>query len=435
MRWNWRKTVSGIVRLGIVLLAFSFVIQNLTLLDNLYSIPFPIGSFLLLVFVIAILYDIYITAEWYFTWLKNRKRLGSIIYVLIHFCIYSMIFYTILSVPVPILSSSDQTAVSQPAIIEKISPTAQDDIRAMPGNNSQGHYNGTAENSELTDTGRSEKDNAGSSGESAQDSSSGYTSYYMTSPKTVNYEYVLRGNQCQIQYTVYGGLNEYLKNQPRYLKYSPNQSKPTDIDFIKRDLDNKEQKTLLDPLIEKIREAAPNKDDQARIAVSFVQHIDYDFEGLKTGTIKGKYPYEVLYTDCGVCSEKSELLAYILRELGYSIAIFRFKSEKHDAVGIKCPQQYSYRNTGYCFVESTSPSIITDSSGDYTMTENSTNKLTTMPEVLEICDGNSFDSVSEEYNDAVTWNNIGTGKVLDEETYKIWLSLVNKYGMKTTKSA
>jgi hypothetical protein len=450
MRWNWRKTVSGIVRLGVVLLTFSFVIQNLAFLDDLYSIPLPVGSLLLLVLVIAILYDIYITAEWYFTWLKNRKRLGSIIYVLIHFFLYSMIFYAILSVPMPILLQPDQPTVSQPVTIENITTSTPDNIRVMPGNSPPGQFNGTIENTELTDISKSEKDNIESglsaedepgSGEAdnahtetAQDNISGYTSYYVTSPKTINCKYILRGNNSQIQYTVYGGLNEYLKSQPRYLKYSVNQSPPTDIDFIKRDLDNREQKILLDPLIEKIQDITPCKDDQARIAISLVQHIDYDFEGLKTGTIKGKYPYEVLYTGCGICSEKSELLAYMLRELGYGVAIFRFKTEKHDAVGIKCPQQYSYRNTGYCFVESTSPSIITDSSGDYIMTENSTNKLATMPEILEICDGSSFDSISEEYNDAITWNSIGTGKVLDEDTYNMWISLVNKYGMKTTKS-
>ena len=253
----------------------------------------------------------------------------------------------------------------------------------------------------------------------------------MTNPKTVNYEYVLRGTHSQISYIVYGGMNSYLKGQPRYITYRGDQPQPTDIDFIMRNLDNEEQQYLLDPLVKKIQDITPNKNDQARIAISLVQNINYDIDSLRSGEIKEKYPYEVLYTGCGVCSEKSELLAYLLRGLGYEVAMFRFKEEKHAAVGIKGPQQYCYRDTGYCFVESTSPSIVTDSSGDYVV-GNSTTKLTTMPEVLIICNGNSFDGVSEEYNDALTWNTIGTGKVLDEDTYNIWLSLVNKYGIKTT---
>jgi hypothetical protein len=183
-------------------------------------------------------------------------------------------------------------------------------------------------------------------------------------------------------------------------------------------------------LVEEIQNITSNKDDQARIAISLVQNINYDWDGFKSGNTNGKYPYEVLYTCCGVCSEKSELLAYLLRGLGYEVVIFRFETESHDAVGIKCPQQYSYKDTGYCFVESTSPTIITDSSGDYV----GVGKLTTTPEILKICDGNSFEGVSEEYNDAVTWNSIGNGKVLDEHNYNRWLSLVNKYGIKTTEN-
>jgi len=260
-------------------------------------------------------------------------------------------------------------------------------------------------------------------------------SQYMSSPKTVNYEYVLRGKHSSMSYTVYGGMNNQLKGLPREITYYA--TPPTNLDFIMRDLNDEDQKQLLNPLIEEIQNITSNKDDQARIAISLVQNIDYDWDGFKSGNIEGKYPYEVLYTGCGVCSEKSELLVYLLRDLGYGVVVFRFDASGdfpgHDAVGIKCPQQYSYRGTGYCFVESTTPSIITDSSGDYSTVGTSTTKLTNMPEVLKICDGNSFDSVSEEYNDAVTLNSIRNGKVLDKYNYNRWLSLVNKYGIKTTE--
>jgi hypothetical protein len=63
---------------------------------------------------------------------------------------------------------------------------------------------------------------------------------------------------------------------------------------------------------------------------------------------------------------------------------------------------------------------------------NSTAKLTTVPKILTIYDGNSFDSVSEEYNDAVIWNDISNCKVLDEYNYNRWLYLINKYGLRIT---
>lgn len=154
--------------------------------------------------------------------------------------------------------------------------------------------------------------------------------------------------------------------------------------------------------------------------------------------VKGKYPYEVLYTGSGLCSGKSELIAYLLRGLGYEVVIFSFNTENHDAIGIKCPQKYSYRDTGYCFVESTSPSIITDASGDYV----GTGKLTTMPNILKICDGNSFDSVSEEYDDNINYyklcNDMNSypSATLSQSDYNElksyhdeWQKLVDKYGI------
>jgi hypothetical protein len=439
MYWDWHKAIGGMFRICAVLLVFSFIVQNLTLLNKFFLVQLPVGSLLLLILVAVILHNIYRTFKWYFTWLRNRKKVGSTTNVIIHFFLYAVVFVVTLSIPVPTLVSSYQPVVSQPAPIDKITPGTPDNITAVPDSNTMGYFNQTAQHTVSTGTGKSDQDNPASDEAgrahmvTAEDSSSVYTLRYKTSPKTVNYEYVLRGNHSQISYIVYGGMNDHLRSQPRYILYRVDQSQPTGIDFIMKDLNNKEQKPFIDPLVKEIENITSNKDDQARIAISLVQNIDYDSEGLRTGSIKGKYPYEVLYTGCGVCSEKSELLAYMLRELDYGVVIFRFEAEKHDAVGIKCPQQYSYRDTGYCFVESTSPSIIAYSSGDYVVIGNSTTKLTTIPKKLKICNGDSFYSVSEEYNDAVTWDSIGTDKVLDETTYNKWLFLVNKYGIKTRK--
>lgn len=439
MYWDWLKAIGGMFRTGAVLLVFSFIVQNLTLLNESSLVQLPVGTLLLLILAAVILRDVYRTFAWYFTWLRSRKKVGSITNVIIHFCLYAVVFLVTLSVPVPTLVSSDLPVVSQPATVDKITPGTPDNITSTPSSNTMGYYNRTEQHTVSNDTDKSDKSaTAPDEADKAHtvtegDNSPVSVSRYITSPKTVNFKYVLRGTHSQIPYIVYGGMNDHLKSLPRYIVYRMDKSPPTEMDFIMKDLDNKEQKPFIDPLVKEIENITSNKDDQARIAISLVQNIDYDSEGLKTGDIKGKYPYEVLYTGCGVCSEKSELLTYMLRELGYGVVIFRFEAETHDAVGIKCPPQYSYMDTGYCFVESTSPSIITYSSGDYSVVGNSTTKLTSLPKKLEICDGNSFDSVSEEYKDAKTLDSIGTGKVLDEETYNKWLSLVNKYGIKTAK--
>jgi len=132
----------------------------------------------------------------------------------------------------------------------------------------------------------------------------------------------------------------------------------------------------------------------------------------------------------GVCSEKSRLLALILKELGYGVVLFHFEPEKHMAVGIKCPIIYSYRGTGYCFIETSRTTIITNHEEEYIGVGN----LYSMPEIIKISDGKSFDSVFEEYLDAKEWQRINeisklSGNVLDFYNYNKWLSLVNKYGI------
>jgi hypothetical protein len=301
-----------------------------------------------------------------------------------------------------------QMTIEQPTINESLIPVKTSTIAKQPTESSNVTETVTSDDNKVVDTS------------------------FMTAPKTVNYSYVLRGVHGCIPYTVYGGLNNYLKGLPRYIMYTMGTQPPTDKDFIMKNLNNEDQKQFLDPLINEIKSITPNKDDQARIAISLVQNINYDKTSLTSGITTNKYPYEVLYTDCGVCEEKSELLAYLLRGLDYEVVIFTFKAEQHAAIGIKCPQKYSYRDTGYCFVETDRPSILTDSSGEYFGAGNvAIGKLTSIPTVLKICDGNSFDSVSEEYNDAITYNYIiGTGnKVLSQPDYEKWKWLTSKYGL------
>ncbi len=250
-------------------------------------------------------------------------------------------------------------------------------------------------------------------------------SKYMTASKDIKLNYILRGSKGEIAYAVYGGLNDYLKALPRSMSYTSGGTPPSSLDFIMRDLNNEKQNQFLGSLVSKIRDTTSNKDDQARIAISIVQNIPYDNLGLATGNINGKYPYEVLYTNTGVCSEKSQLLAYLLRGLGYGTVIFRYDTENHDAVGIKC-LDYSYISSGYCFIESTVPSIITNSNGNYV----GVGKLTSTPEILKISDGDSFNTVSEEYVDEQEYQKlIGMGTVLPIDSYHRWLALANKYGM------
>ncbi|NOR85098.1 hypothetical protein GQ473_03195, partial [archaeon] len=146
-------------------------------------------------------------------------------------------------------------------------------------------------------------------------------------PKERKLFYFFDNKRQYINLTVYGGLNDYLKSLPREISYT--YTPPTDKDFILRDLNNEKQRIFLESFIRQIKEKTSKNNNRARIAISLVQNIPYDFDGLNTGIINGKYPYEVIYTNKGVCSEKSELLVYILKDLGYGTVIFRFDVENH----------------------------------------------------------------------------------------------------------
>jgi hypothetical protein len=257
-------------------------------------------------------------------------------------------------------------------------------------------------------------------------------SKYETAPKEQTFSYVVKGDSNNIKFTVYAGLKDYLAGLPRYFYCDP--ACPSDRELELRFLDQNEQKKYLINLVEIIKSQTSNSDEQARIAVSLVQKIPYDWEGFRTNDLNDRYPYEVLYDNKGVCGEKARLLAFILRDLGFGIVLFNYETESHMAVGIRCPSQYSYENSSYCFIEAAAPSIITDAERDYV----GVGKLSSTPSMISINDGKSFDSVSEEYNDVQEWNRINklsesSGGTLDSYNYYKWQTLVNKYGIELTE--
>ena len=173
------------------------------------------------------------------------------------------------------------------------------------------------------------------------------------------------------------------------------------VDFKLKSINEEVQRTFLMPLVSKIQNITFDKDEQAIIAISIVQNIPYGFSN-KTQQISGKnsvaysrYPYEVLYGFQGVCGEKSQLLSFLLKELGFQTAIFYNQQENHESVGIKCPIKESWQNTGYCFVETSGPSIITDTLISYT----GGIILESKPEVMVISEGISLRKGLQKYNE------------------------------------
>jgi hypothetical protein len=260
------------------------------------------------------------------------------------------------------------------------------------------------------------------------------TENYETGLTSRSFDYVLRGKTASVNVDLYSGVFSEIASKPTppaCTRYDYDSSPCTSEEirqYYLKFIDDPDQKKYLDALVQSIESKTSNKDDQARIAISLVQQIPYDYSRLNSISFKMRTPYETLYENKGVCSEKSVLLAYILRELGYGVVLFEFPTQNHMAVGIKSPNPYDFKNSGYAFVETASPTIPTDSQGDYI----GVGKLTSTPLTFHISDGSSFSSISEEYQDAVTFNQFGKGTMLSPERYRQWETLMWKYGLTTS---
>ncbi len=255
-------------------------------------------------------------------------------------------------------------------------------------------------------------------------------SAYQSEQKSLSLHYTINGKNGSIDFTVYKGLIDYLSALPETIVYHGGQQ-PVRADFKLMRINEPNQEAMIKPLIKEIENLAPDdKIAQARIAVSIVQNIPWGsseeevtFEDQAVGN--SRYPYEVLYDNQGLCGEKSELLAEILRDLDYGTALFYYPLENHETLGIKCPAENSLGGTGYCFVETSGPSIISDSSIEYS----GGIKLSSSPEVILISNGISLPSGLYEYDDAKVMANLRNKKNLWLFSSYTLSQLEKKYGL------
>lgn len=181
-------------------------------------------------------------------------------------------------------------------------------------------------------------------------------SQFQTGEKEIKLDYILNGENKSFDLGVYTGVVDYLSKVNRYITYE-NSSYSRD-DFELKAVNEPLQEQFLFPLVASIENKGNNLDERTEIAISMIQLFEYknsskfiDFYGTKIEY--ARYPYEVLYYRQGICGEKSQLLAFILKKLGYEVVLIYFPNENHEGVGVKC-HSGDFRNTGYCYIETTS---------------------------------------------------------------------------------
>lgn len=224
------------------------------------------------------------------------------------------------------------------------------------------------------------------------------------------YDYTLNGENGEIDLTINisdayfnrptpNGCDECYKNKEKPLAANKSCGQCFQ-DYINDPISEQ----YIEALAFEIQNKTSNDDDQLRIAISMVQHIPYDTPySHNLGSRSQKYPVDVLYTDTGVCQEKSLLLAAIAKKLGYNVSILTFYPENHMTVGIATNLRQSWygENGGYTLVETNFPAITTMRLHYDENFNNGVNYLQSQPIVIPLTSsGKSWDNISTEMHDA-----------------------------------
>jgi hypothetical protein len=180
-------------------------------------------------------------------------------------------------------------------------------------------------------------------------------------PKQVDFKWQYNGVQYEITETLYGSLYNFYQNSPKSYQYQGTLPADWEKDyfsmFLKQAADDDSISKVATDIQNLGKQKNLNDDQVVELTLAFVQSIPYDdarAKAILSGNGNANYPYETLYEDKGVCSDKSFLLANLLKQMGYGSALFVYDSENHMAVGIQCPPNYSSYNSGYCYAETTS---------------------------------------------------------------------------------
>lgn len=131
-----------------------------------------------------------------------------------------------------------------------------------------------------------------------------------------------------ICYSIDEELYNYYKSLPRY--YGNNEY----INYIEDPVNHEYIQMIVENLADIGDRRGYSTGERVREAICFCQNFEYEPDNGEEGTIEWpKYPVELLYDRKGDCEDTSILLAGILSEMGYGVALIKY--DDHMAVGLK----------------------------------------------------------------------------------------------------
>lgn len=185
----------------------------------------------------------------------------------------------------------------------------------------------------------------------------------LESPIERKFTWSYQGVKYNLSLPLDNAVYEYYKTQPKSYSYAGDLPANWEENyygmFLKANANDQSIEKLATKLQALGKDHKLSDDQTADLVMSFVQSIEYDDTKAanildKTGKETMQYPYETLFLQKGVCSDKSLLAIAILKQLGFGTAIFTYEQDNHMAIGIECPKNYSTYGSGYCYAETTS---------------------------------------------------------------------------------
>lgn len=170
-----------------------------------------------------------------------------------------------------------------------------------------------------------------------------------------NQDYLI---QLELTNTYYN----YYKQQPKVFSYSGQLPSDWRDRYYKQFTTGTEQEKIIIQIVNQLRQQASknnlNNSQLAELAATFVQSIPYDqarseLIAQKSNQATPNYPYETLYLNKGVCTDKSLLAWMIFKKLGYGTALLSYPEANHMALGLSCPQGSTNYSSGFCYLETT----------------------------------------------------------------------------------
>lgn len=174
-----------------------------------------------------------------------------------------------------------------------------------------------------------------------------------------------RGQKVTVKENLYKSIDDFYGADPKKRSY-------TALSNYKGFVSSYPEDGAIDSLVQKINAKGKamnlSKDEILDLATCFVQNIPYDREKgkivlsqgdgvnvnpLDAKAMLGRFPYETLYDNEGICTDKSYLEAAIVEKMRYGVAILTFNKERHMAVGVKTPAKYSSYDGKYSYLETT----------------------------------------------------------------------------------